>query len=401
MADNSYTYIIVGGGLAGVSAIEGIRERDKDRPILLISNEEGLPYDRPPLSKKLWLGKKKVEDIFLHDRQFYDDNKVTLLLGTKVMAVDPDNKTVSDEKGNEYRYEKLLLATGGSPRMLSIIGAYLEDICYFRYLSDYVRIRQEAEPGKSAVVIGGGFIGSEMAAALNISELDVTMVFPETYLCSRVFPEYLGRAMIGRYLERDIRILKGDKPVAITRSGFKFITQTDNGKKIESDIVVVGVGIAPETKLAESAKLSVGNGVVVDEYLTTSNPNIYSAGDNTLFFYQVLGKQMRLEHWDNSLNQGKVAGRNMAGAKQKFTYMPYFFSDLFEFGYEAVGEVSTGLTTFSDWQKENDTGVIYYLRDNKVRGVMMCNVWDKVEAARQLILKDESVTPERLRGMIK
>ena len=396
-----YTYIIVGGGLAGVSAIEGIRERDKDRPILLIGSEKDRPYDRPPLSKKLWLGKKKVEEIFLHDQKFYDENKVTLLLETTVTAVDPDNKTVTDEKENKYRYEKLLLATGGSPRMLPIIGGYLEGLCYFRYLGDYLRIRQEAEAGKSAMVIGGGFIGSEMAAALNISKLDVTMIFPETYICSRVFPESLGRTMIGRYLERDIRVLKGDKPVAITRKGDRFLTQTDNGKKIESDMVIVGVGISPETKLAEMAKLSVGNGVVVNEYLTTSHPDIYAAGDNALFYYQALGKQMRLEHWDNAINQGKLAGRNMAGAKQIFGYMPYFFSDLFEFGYEAVGEVSTELDTFCDWQKENDTGVIYYLKDNKIRGAMMCNVWGKVEAARQLIVKGETVSAQELHGLIK
>jgi 3-phenylpropionate/trans-cinnamate dioxygenase ferredoxin reductase component len=400
MGEKKYTYIIVGAGLAGVSAIEGIRERDKDRPILLIGNE-GLPYDRPPLSKKLWLGKKKIEEIFLHDEKFYSDNKVTLLLGTKITEVDPEHKTVSDEKGNKYSYDKLLLSTGGAPRMLPVVGGYMEEICYYRYYSDYLKIRKQAEPGKSAVIIGGGFIGSEMAAALNFNKLDVTMIFPENYMCSRVFPESLGRTMMGRFLEKGVRIIKGDKPVSFTRNGDKLITQTDNGKKIESDMVIAGVGIAPEIKLAEMAKLSVGNGIVVNEQLNTSSPDIYSAGDNTLFYYQVLGKQMRLEHWDNSINQGKLAGRNMTGDKQLFRYMPYFFSDLFEFGYEAVGEVTTELEIFCDWQKENDTGVIYYLKDNKIRGIMMCNIWDKVDTARQLIIKDETVTGDKLHGLIK
>ena len=165
--------------------------------------------------------------------------------------------------------------------------------------------------------------------------------------------------------------------------------------------MIVGVGVIPEMELAKSGGLEVGNGIVVNEYLETSSPDIYAAGDNAFFPYRALGQPMRIEHWDNALNQGKWAGRNMAGAHEPFTYQPYFFSDLFEFGYEATGEVDSRLETFADWQKENDTGVIYYLRDGKVRGVMMCNVWDKVETARELIRKGERMTPEKLRGLIR
>ena len=166
-------------------------------------------------------------------------------------------------------------------------------------------------------------------------------------------------------------------------------------------MVIVGIGIAPYLDLARNAGLQTANGIIVDEYLQTSLPDIYAAGDNAFFPYQALGKQTRIEHWDNALNQGKWAGRNMADAREPFTYMPYFFSDLFEFGYEAVGEVDARLETFADWQKENDTGVIYYLKDGKVKGAMMCNVWEKVEAARTLIRKGETMTPEKLRGAIR
>ena len=169
---------------------------------------------------------------------------------------------------------------------------------------------------------------------------------------------------------------------------------------MESDIVIVGIGITPEVGVAERAGLKTGNGIVVNEYLQSSDSNIYAAGDNAFFPYQVLGEKMRIEHWDNAVNQGKWAGRNMAGANEPFTYMPYFFSDLFEFGYEAVGEVDSRLETFADWKKENDTGIIYYLKDNKVRGVMMCNVWGKVDAARELIRKQKKLPPEKIRGAI-
>ena len=159
MADETYTYIIVGGGLAGASAVEGIRERDKNGGILLIGSEKHLPYDRPPLSKKLWFGKKRVEEIFLHDQKFYDQNGVTLAPGVTVTTIDPKQRAVATSEGKQYHYQKLLLATGGVPRTLPIPGGDLEGVCYYRYLDDYLRLRKESTEGKSAVVIGGGFIG--------------------------------------------------------------------------------------------------------------------------------------------------------------------------------------------------------------------------------------------------
>lgn len=396
-----YDYVIVGGGLAGASAVQGIRELDAVGVILLVSEENHLPYDRPPLSKKLWFGKQKVEDIFLHDSIFYDQHAVTLVLGAKAARLDPDAKTLTTSKGETYGYGQLLLAMGCKPRPLTISGGDLEGICYYRNLDDYLRTRSAAAEGKSAVIVGGGFIGSELAAALNINKLHVTMIFPSALLCDRVFPDYLGRAVQQRYREKGVRMLASDKPVSFSKSGGKFITRTEKGETIESDIVIVGVGVIPEIELAKNGELEVGNGIVVNEYLETSRSDIYAAGDNAFFPYRVLGQPMRIEHWDHALNQGKWAGRNMAGAHEPFTYQPYFFSDLFEFGYEATGEVDSRLETFADWQKENDTGVIYYLRDGMVRGVMMCNVWNKVETARELIRKGERMTPEKLRGLIR
>jgi len=401
MAEKNYTYLIVGGGLAGTSAAQAIRELDTKGSILLIGSEKHLPYDRPQLSKKLWFGKKKVEEIFLHDQNYYDQNGIHIKLGSRIVELDSKGKEAKDETGNSYRYEKLLLATGGVPRTLPIPGGNIEGICYYRYLDDYLRIRNEAKEGKSAVVIGGGFIGSEIAAALNINQVKVTMIFPEPYLVQRVFPDYMGKAIQQHYVERGITVHNEDKPSSFIKCGGKFTTKTGDGKQVESDLLIVGVGITPVLDLARQAGLKVDNGIIVNEYLRTSDPNIYAAGDNAFFPYQALGQNMRIEHWDNAVNQGKWAGRNMAGANEKYDYLPYFFSDLFEFGYEAVGEVDSRLETFADWQKENDTGVIYYLKEGKVRGVMMCNVWGKVDVARQLIKKGEKVRPENLAGAIR
>lgn len=323
-----------------------------------------------------------------------------MALGTTAAQLDSGKKTITTANGVTYSYGKLLLATGCNARRLDISGSDLEGICYFRNLDDYLHTRGVAAEGKSAVVIGGGFIGSELAAALNINKLHVTMIFPGALLCDRVLPDYLGRAVQQRYQEKGVRILASDKPVSFSKNGVKFITRTENGEEIESDLVIVGVGVIPETGLAKSGGLEIGDGIVVNEYLETSRPDIYAAGDNAFFPYRALGQAVRIEHWDNALNQGKWAGRNMAGAHEPFTYQPYFFSDLFEFGYEATGEVDSKMATYADWQKENDTGVIYYLRDEKVRGVMMCNVWDKVEMARELIKKGGKMTAEKLSGLI-
>jgi NAD(P)H-nitrite reductase large subunit len=400
MTERTYPYVIIGAGLTGGSAVAGIREIDQNGPILLIGEEKHLPYDRPDLTKKLWFGKKTVDQVFVHDRDYYLKNGVDLALRHRAIALDEKQKTVVDSSGETYHYNKLLLATGGIPRSLPVPGSDLEGIAYYRYLDDYLRIRAEASEGKSALVVGGGFIGSEIAAALNMNGVNVTMVFPTPYLCDRVFPPYLGQAIQERYRERGVAILTGDAPAAFEKRNGRFVATTREGRTIESDILIVGVGIMPATQLAQDAGLEVTNGIVVDAYLRTSSPDIYAAGDNAFFPYQALGRQMRVEHWDNAVTQGKWAGRNMAGAAEPYTHMPYFFSDLFEVGYEAVGDVDSRLDTYADWQKENDTGVIYYLEDAKVRGMMMCNVWDKVDAAREIIRRGEQVSAESLRGAL-
>lgn len=401
MAQPSFKYLIIGGGLAGANAAQGIRELDEAGSIAIIGSEKYPPYDRPPLTKKLWFGKKKVEDILLHPADYYPANGIELLTGLTITGINMQDKTVTDHRGNEYKYEKLLLATGGAPRTMNVPGGELEGLCYYRYLDDYLRLRQLASKGKTAVVVGGGFIGSEIAAALNINQVEVTLVQQDDYLVARVFPEGLGRAVQQHYLDRGVKIISRDSAAAFEKRKGRFVTTTRSGQQLESDLLVVGIGLVPSTDLAEQAGLTLENGIAVNEFLQTSHPDIYAGGDNAFFPYLALGKKMRIEHWDNAINQGRHAGRNMAGAGEPFTYMPYFFSDLFEFGYEAVGEVSSRLETFADWQKENDTGVIYYLEEGKVRGAMMCNVWDKVPAAREIIRPGKPLSPDDLRGAIQ
>jgi 3-phenylpropionate/trans-cinnamate dioxygenase ferredoxin reductase subunit len=400
MPEDTFAYVVIGAGAAGASAVEGIREIDAAGSILLVGAEKQLPYERPPLSKQLWFGKARVEEIYLHDQAFYDKQNVRVLLGTEATKLDPAQKTVTTATGDTFHFDKLLLATGVAPRRLPIPGGDLAGISYFRTLDDYLQLRHQVARAKSVLVVGGGFIGSELSAALNISQ-EVTWIFPSGTLCSRVFPRALGQALQRQYQQRGVLVLPAETPVSIESRGAGYVVQTSSGRGIDADLIVVGIGTTPGVALAQDAGLEVGDGIVVNEYLQSSHPDIYAAGDNAFFPYAALGKKVRIEHWDNALTQGKWAGRNMAGAQQPFTYQPYFFSDLFEFGYEATGDVNAKLETFSDWEKENETGVIYYLADQRVRGVMACNVWDKMDAARELVRSGERVSPEELRGRIR
>ena len=400
MPERLYSYIIVGGGLAGAAAVEGIRQHDAAGSILLISAEQDPPYDRPPLSKQLWTGAKRVEEIFLHPQSFYTQHSIELKLGTDVVELETAGHIVHDSIGGSFRYNKLLLATGGTPRRLTIPGGNLEGLSYYRTMQDYQKLRAATTPGKSAIVIGGGFIGSEMAAALCMNGLAVTMIFPDEWVVARVFPESLGRALGDYYRSKGIVVLAKDVPISIEQSSNGYVVHTRAGQLVRGDLVVVGIGITPNTSLAQAAGLKTGNGIEVDEFLRTSHPDVYAAGDVAFFPEQVLGPR-RIEHWDNAISQGKHAGRNMAGLNEPFTEMPYFFSDLFEFGYEAVGEVDTRLETFTDWQEPNKTGVIYYLDGGHVRGAMMCNVWGKVDAARELIRNVQPVRVQDLRNAIR
>ena len=401
MSEHNYRYIIVGGGLAGASAAEAIRNADTSGSILVLGAEGELPYHRPPLSKQLWSGKKKATEIFVHDRAFYAAGNIEMRGDVRATGLDAGRKAITDSRGEQYRYGKLLLATGGTPRRLNLPGADLEGMIYYRTLADFGHARAVASARKSAVVIGGGFIGSEMAASLRSIGMHVTMVFPGRALCERVFPGDLSQAMTEEYRKRGVEILSGDKPQEFGKDGARFWTRTAGGQRVESDLIIVGIGITPNMELAQLAGLNTGDGIIVNERLQTSNEHIYAAGDNAFFPCPVLGRSIRVEHWDNAKSSGECAGQNLAGADQPYDYVPYFFSDLFEFGYEAVGDVDARLETFADWQKEFDTGTVYYLKDGKVRGAMMCNIWGKVDAARQLVREGKVMGRQELAGAIR
>ena len=382
------SYLIIGGGMTAAAAAAGIRELDSDGTITMISAETAPPYDRPPLSKKLWSGKRTLEQIVAPLPA-----DVELHLDRRVVAIDPDRRQATDDAGVVYTYDKLLLATGGAPRHLPFGG---DAINYYRTVEDYRTLRAEAGHGDSFVVIGGGFIGSEIAAALRSQGNDVTIVFPEDGIGNRLFPPGMPATINEMYRKHGVTVLSDASVVGVEKEGDRTVVITGDGQRLSAGRVVAGIGIIPSVELAKAMGLAVDNGVTVDEYLRTARPEIYAAGDVANYPDLILGIHRRVEHADAARAMGRAAGRNMAGANEPYRYLPLFYSDLFELGYEAVGQCDPRLEMVEDWQDVYSRGVVYYLKDGRVCGVLLVDVWDKVDEARALIEKGEKVDPKEL-----
>ncbi len=395
---HQYQYLIIGGGMTGDAAARGIRQLDANGTIGMISAEADLPYNRPPLSKGLWKG-KPIARIWRKT----DTLGVDIHLKRTVESIDLETSTVVDADGEVYQYGKLLLATGAAPRRFPFGG---DDIIYFRTLEDYHRLRELSETKQRFAVIGGGFIGSEIAAALNMVGKDVIMIFVEEGIGSRVYPRDAALFFNEYYREHGIELHPDTMISGLEKEGDQYrLKLNHNGssdtKEILVDGVVAGLGVIPNVDLAQKAGLTVDDGIMVDTGLHTSHPSIYAAGDAARFYNSLLGIRLRSEHEDNANTMGLSAGQSMAGEKVHYDHLPYFYSDLFDVGYEAVGVLNPKLETYADWEEPYQKGVIYYLDRGQVRGVLLWNTWKQIDAARLLMAEKGFITPEKLKGRIK
>lgn len=390
---DTYRYLIIGGGMAATAAVDGIREVDPDGSIGIISAECDPPYKRPPLSKGLWRGDKQIETIMYR----LDERGVELHLGRKVRLLEPATRSVSDDHGTTYSYTTLLLATGGRPRRLPF-GT--DSINYFHTLGDYRQLRALADRGKRFAVIGAGFIGTELAAALTMVGKEVVLLFPGRTIGERIYPQDLSLFLNAYYREKGVDVRPQTTVVDVQPHPGGTVVITGDGEEILVDGVVAGVGMDPNIELARQAGLPVQNGIVVDEFLRTGDPHIYAAGDVALYQDRLLNLRRRVEHEDNALAMGRAAGRAMAGRGEPYRHTPFFYSDLFELGYEAVGELDSRLAVVADWQEPYHKGVVYYLADKRVRGVLLWNVWHQVDAARRLIADPDPVNTRELKGRL-
>jgi len=389
----SYDYIIVGGGMTADSAARGIRDTDSSGTIAVFSIENDPPYSRPPLSKGLWKG-DPIDSIWRKT----NEAQIDFFPGTEVVSIDRNSAAITAASGETHKYGKLLLATGGKPKRLPFGG---NDVVYFRTVADYRKLKSRSDEKKDFLVIGGGFIGAEIAAALAMNDRKVTMVFPEEGIGFRIFPKGLSKYLVSYYRDNGVNILSGESIDVVERIAEGLRLKTKSGKNVTAATVVAGLGITPEDSLARECGLPTDNGIIVNEFLSTADPKIYAAGDVANFYSQALGLRQRVEHEDNANTMGTIAGHNMTGKEEKYNHLPFFYSDMFELGYEAVGELNPSLETIEDWEEEFRKGVVYYLREGIVMGVLLWNTWGMVDAARELIASKKYHSKGSLAGLIK
>ncbi len=379
--------MIIGGGLAGGYASISIRENDTKGSILLIANENHLPYDRVPLSKNYLYGKMPREALYFKKQDYYKSNKIQILSGKSVIVLDVKEKFLILDDKSQIHFRKLLLATGGLARHLDIPGSNLKNVFYLRTIEDSEAVKEAMQTAKNVVVIGGGFIGCELASSFTKKGIKTTIIEVGSKILGRVFDEETAVWVQNYFEKKGVKILTNTIPKQFIENDGKVVAiETQSGDKIKADFIAVGIGISPNVELAKNAGLGTDNGIWCNEYLQTSVPDMYAAGDVANFYSPVFGKQLRLEHYDLAIKQGKTAGTNMTGKLESLTELPYFFSFMFDIRIEVYGDMGKYDRVVVRGKPEEGHFVKMYLLDGVVNAVMLVNSKEDANSVKKLIM---------------
>jgi len=393
---NDQTHIIVGASLAGAKAAETLRQEGFDGRVILVGTEDERPYERPPLSKDYLRGEVGREKVYVHDEAFYAEHDIELRLGSTATDLDTSNSAVVLDDGERLRYERLLLATGSEPRRLAIPGGELDGVLYLRSVQDSDALHGRLDRGGAVVVVGAGWIGAEVAASARQRGVDVTVIEPASVVLERVMGPEVGAIYRDIHTDHGTEMLMGTGVEAFEGDNAVERVRTTDGRTLECDFVVVGVGVQPRTQLAAEADIEVHDGIIVDEHLETSVPGVFAAGDVANAYHPFYGERIRVEHWANALHQGPAAARNMLGHADAYDRLPYFFSDQYEVGMEYSGFAR-------DWDRVVFRGdpasrefIAFWLSGDRVVAGMNVNVWDVSDPIRRLISERVTVDDRRL-----
>ena len=390
------TFVIVGASLAGAKAAETLRQEGFDGRVVLVGAEDERPYERPPLSKDYLRGEVGREKVYVHDEAFYAEHDIELRLGRTAETLDASGRELELDDGERLRYDRLLLATGAEPRRLSIPGAELDGVLYLRSVQDSDGLRARLDRGGAVVVVGAGWIGAEVAASARQRGLEVTVLEPLAVPLERVLGGEVGAIYRDIHIDHGVHMqlatgveaFEGDKTVERVR--------TSDGRELECDFAVVGIGVQPRTALAARAGLAVDNGVLVDEHLQTSVPGVFAAGDVANAQHPFYGDRIRIEHWANALNQGPAAARNMLGRSAAYERLPYFFSDQYEVGMEYSGFARASDRVLLRGDPAAREFIAFWISEDRVVAGMNVNVWGVTEAIQRLIRERVEVDERRL-----
>ncbi|MGW7465665.1 NAD(P)/FAD-dependent oxidoreductase [Streptomyces xantholiticus] len=395
--DNAF--VIVGAGLAGAKAAQTLRKEGFDGPLVLLGEETEHPYERPPLSKGYLLGKEGRDTVYVHPPQWYTDHKVDLRLGTAVTAVDRAAHEVTLADGSRIGYAKLLLTTGSSPRRLPVPGAALDGVHYLRRLADSDRIKEAFASASRVAVIGAGWIGLETAAAARAAGAEVTVLEAAELPLLRVLGREVAQVFADLHTEHGVDLRCGVQVAEITGAdGRANGVLLADGSRVDADAVIVGIGITPDTGLAEAAGLEIDNGIRVDARLRSSDPDIHAAGDVANAFHPLLGKHIRVEHWANALNQPQTAAKAMLGQDVTYDRVPYFFTDQYDLGMEYTGHVEPDGYDRVVFRGPTGTRefIAFWLSGGRVLAGMNVNVWDVTDPIRALVTSGRQIDPAEL-----
>ena len=388
--------VIVGAGLAGARAAQALRTVGFDGRVVLVGDEGRAPYERPPLSKGYLRGDDAPASLLVHEEGFYEGAGIELRPDQQVTAIDRHGGAVVLAGGERLPFDVLLLATGSAPRALGVPGAELDGVVALRTVADADRLRERLIAASSVVVVGGGWIGAEVAAVARQLGREVTLVHPGPAPLHKVLGPEVAEVYRRVHAGHGVRLVGEQRVTGLRGTGAVEAVETDRGTVVPADLVVVGVGARPRTELAEGAGLAVDDGVVVDATLRTDDPRVFAAGDVARAWHPVLGRSLRVEHWANALNQGPAAARNMLGASEPYDRLPYFYSDQYDLGMEYSGFAATWDRVVVRGDPAARQFIAFWLKDRRVVAGMNANVWDVTEPIQALIGSGLPVDPVRL-----
>ena len=393
---NDESYVIIGAGIAGGTAAETLRKQGFEGRVHLIGAEPYRPYDRPPLSKEFLSGAKEQEKLFFKPQDFYTEQSIELHLGTEATAIDPSLNTVTLANGESIRYDKLLLSTGSRVKRLPIPGSNLKGVHYLRTIDDSRALAHSMNGASKVVIVGAGFIGSEVAAVCKTAGLEVTVLEIQPQPMAHILGEKMGAIYANLHTNRGINLRLREGISEIRGSSRTEQVITDEGNAINCDFVVIGVGITPDTTLAESAGLHVDFGILTDQYCQTSHPDIYAAGDVANWFHPGLDRRLRVEHWDNALNQGAAAAKSMLGAPEPYSPTLYFWSDQYDLNIQYLGHATEWDHIAVRGNPADEKFTAFYLKDGSVHGALVVNNFRDIRPTRTLIGQRTPVTAASL-----
>lgn len=396
--DKRCEYLIIGSGIAGYNALKELTKIKPTSKVIMVSSDRHYPYDRPPLSKHYLRGKFPREKLFFEKEEFYRRENLEVILQRSITKIDKNEKVAVLDNGDNIYFEKALISTGGSPRKLNLPGENLKGVHYLRTLDDADSIRDDLAKSKTALIIGGGFIGMEVASSLTMLGVKTTVIEVKSYIWNTFVDEKISRFIQQYFESKGVNFILNESVKEFQGDGRVKTGITSGGKRVDADLVLLAVGISPNVEIAQKSGIDVGNGIIANEYLETSAKDIYTAGDVANIYDPIEKRRKRIEHWNNAEYTGKLAARNMAGSHEQYNFVSSIWSDIFDLHIESAGETMNydEYIIRGKFEVTKPNFNVIYLKDGLVKGYLAINrEYDELDVLNKLIEKGIDISNKK------